>query len=79
MYYLKTVKLLTSILEEEFGSQEPKRDKSNVPAHCIWIMREMQNFPDTRKGSAKAGRWIGWVFSEMERMELIGGSLFEGT
>jgi len=58
-------------IEKEFGPQIPKRDKSNMPAHLIWMMQEMQKFPDTRKGSAKAGRWIGWIFREVEIRELI--------
>ncbi len=70
-YYPRTVRLLTSIIETNFGEQVPKRDRNNMPAHIIWMMQEMQTFSDDRKGSAIAGQWIGWVFREMERSELI--------
>ncbi|MCR4330750.1 MAG: hypothetical protein NUV49_02630 [Patescibacteria group bacterium] len=73
-YYPRTVKLLTALIKEKFGPQIPERNKSNMPAHLIWMMREMQNFPDTRDGSAKSGRWIGWILREMENQGIIGES-----
>ncbi len=42
-----------------------------MPAHLLWMMEEMQTFSDDRKGSAKAGRWIGWIFREMEMRNLL--------
>ncbi|GMQ95537.1 MAG: hypothetical protein BMS9Abin13_655 [Patescibacteria group bacterium] len=70
-YYPNTVTLIVSLIENKFGKQTPERDKNNMPAHIIWMTQEIQSFPDTRKGSAKAGRWIGWIFREVERMGLI--------
>jgi len=70
-YYPRTIELLVSIIEANFGKQIPKRDRSNTPAHLVWMTQEMQTFSHTRKGSAKAGRWIGWIFREMERDNLI--------
>lgn len=70
-FYPLTIELLNHIIISRFGPQEPKRDRGNIPSHLIWMMEHMQTFPDNRKGSAKAGRWIGWIFREMERGGLI--------
>ena len=66
-YYSHTSQALKRITILRYGVKVPKRDRSNMPAHIMWMLQEMQIFPDTRKGSAKAGRWIGWIFRDMER------------
>jgi len=70
-YYPSTVTFLRAIIEGRFGPQVPGRNIENLPTHLIWMMEEMQTFPDTRKGSAKAGRWIGWMCRAAEEESLI--------
>jgi len=70
-YYPNLIRYIRPRLKKKFPQAEPKQNRRNLPGHLLWMMAEMQTFDHSLNGSAKAGRWIGWIIAQAEHLELI--------
>ncbi len=69
IYYPYSIKRLRILIKGRFPEAEPKRDVRDIPAHCLWMFSQLEKMPKSQ--SAKAGRWIGWIFGRLESLGLI--------
>ena len=51
---------------EVVPAEHPKAKPT--PAHILWMCEQVRSWTeDTLARAAKAGRWIGWIFANLER------------
>ena len=73
-YYLNSCRAIVSSITENFPYAEAKEatgiiESEQLPSHLLWMALQMSNWDATSlKYSAKAGRWIGWMFRSMEEL-----------
>lgn len=73
-YYLNSCRAIVSSITENFPYAKAKEatgiiESEQLPSHLLWMTLQMSNWDVTNlKYSAKAGRWIGWMFHSIEEL-----------
>lgn len=66
-YYQNSINFIKKRVREKFPDANPKQGQEDIISHLFWMIEEMRSFED----SAKAGRWIGWIFARAENIGLL--------
>ena len=64
-YYLHSLEEIRKYLWEYTAEQDPNSEQT--PGHVLWMCEEISSFSKySISKSAKAGRWVGWIFATLE-------------
>jgi hypothetical protein len=61
-------------LNPEARPAEDPKARPTLP-HMLWMLDQLEHFPNSVHDAVKAGRWIGWVLDAAERMEWWGNTV----